>query len=62
VIWENVSDVDHTVTADAGPSAAFDSRDIPPDGKYSRRFTAQGTTSYICRVHYQMDGQVKIED
>jgi plastocyanin len=51
--------VNHTVTS---VSNLFDSGPIPPNGTYTRTFTAAGTYSYYCSIHPDMMGTIKVDE
>jgi plastocyanin len=55
VHWTNVSVRAHTVSADDG---TWDSPRIEQDGSYERRFDAEGSAPYFCRLHVGMRGEV----
>lgn len=59
VEWVNRDDVMHTVTADDG---AFDSGDIGPGERWSRRFDTPGRYTYHCTPHPFMRGVVIVTE
>ena len=61
VTWTNDDPEDHTVTA-AQPSGAFDSRTLVPGAKFSQTFNQAGTYTYVCRLHHNMDGRIRVID
>ena len=59
VIWQNEGEAPHTATADTG---SFDTGTVDP-GKLKAEaaaFKEPGTTSYICEIHPEMKGTVKV--
>ena len=57
VTFVNRDPFPHTVTA----AGKFDSRSIPADGKWTYRATAAGEYPYICTLHPNMKGTLKVE-
>jgi plastocyanin len=57
VTWMNMSERNHTVTADDG---SFDSGVLVDGDSYSRRFTAPGAYPYHCAIHPFMTGEVEV--
>lgn len=57
VIWGNIDDRPHTVTARNG---SFDSGIFDTGGSYSRTFNAAGTFEYFCTLHPDMIGTVTV--
>lgn len=57
VTWMNMSERNHTVTADDG---SFDSGVLTNGDTYSRRFTAPGAYPYHCAIHPFMTGKVAV--
>ena len=57
VVWTNEDDVDHTVTS---TEPLFDSGVIPPGGEFSYTFDEVGIYDYICTLHPDARGQVKV--
>ena len=53
VVFINLDNAKHTVTADDGQ---FDSKDIPPGGKFSFTSTEAGTFPYHCEFHGDKGG------
>jgi len=53
VTWRNVDEEGeaHTVTADGGQSARFDSGWMLPDDNFQYRFTERGRYTYYCLAH-----------
>jgi plastocyanin len=60
VTWVNHDDVPHTATSDDQP-AAFDSRALDTDDRYSFTFTKPGTYRYYCKVHPHMTAMVVVK-
>jgi plastocyanin len=58
VTFSNEDNMSHTVTTDAGPYDAFDSRSIPPGGRYLHAFNYSDTIKYHCAEHPNMKGVV----
>jgi plastocyanin len=59
VTWINRDDVPHTATSNDDP-AAFDSKALDTDDKYSFTFARPGTYKYYCKVHPHMTGSVVV--
>jgi plastocyanin len=59
VIWKNDGQQPHTATADDG---SFDTGTIDPGKLKSESFKDTGTFTYICSIHPQMKGTVKVVD
>jgi plastocyanin len=57
VAWVNKDPFPHTVTA----AGKFDSRSIPANGRWSYRATTPGEFPYICTLHPNMKGTLKVE-
>ena len=57
VTWVNKDPFPHTVTA----AGKFDSRSIAANGKWTWRATKAGDYAYICTLHPNMKGTVKVE-
>jgi plastocyanin len=57
VTWHNAGKEPHTATADDG---SFDTGTVPAGGNGSHMFTAAGNFSYICSIHPNMKGTVKV--
>ena len=57
VTWVNKDPFPHTVTA----AGKFDSRSIAADGKWTFRATQAGQFDYICTLHPNMKGTLKVE-
>jgi len=57
VTWVNKDPFPHTVTA----AGKFDSKSIAANGKWSYRATKAGEFPYICTLHPNMTGAVKVE-
>jgi plastocyanin len=63
VVWKNVSDLPHTVTAMSGIAATADDASLPPNAQefnsgvipkgkdFSHTFTVPGTYKYFCIPH-----------
>ena len=47
----------HTITA----AGKFDSKDVAPNGKWVYRATKAGDFNYICTLHPNMKGTLKVE-
>lgn len=60
VTWINHDDVPHTATSNDDP-AAFDSKALDTDDKYSFTFTKPGTYGYYCKVHTHMTGKIIVK-
>jgi plastocyanin len=59
VIFENLDDDPHTVTADNG---SFDSKGLGQGDTWSYRFTTPGTYAYHCKLHPMMKGTVVVKE
>jgi plastocyanin len=59
VTWVNHDDVPHTASSSDDP-AAFDSKALDTDDKYSFTFAKPGTYKYYCKVHPHMTGSVVV--
>jgi plastocyanin len=59
VVWTNISDVGHTVTASDG---AFDSGVIGPGDVFTTTFDVPGTVAYACAIHPAMQGTIRVLD
>ena len=57
VTWHNTGQQPHTATADDG---SFDTGTIQPGGSGSHTFNSSGTFSYICTIHPNMKGTVRV--
>ncbi|HSR25365.1 MAG TPA: cupredoxin family copper-binding protein, partial [Candidatus Eisenbacteria bacterium] len=57
VTWHNSGQAPHTATANDG---SFDTGTINPGGSASHTFTRAGTFSYICTIHPNMHGTVRV--
>ena len=57
VTWVNKDPFPHTVTA----AGIFDSKSIAANGKWSYRPTKAGEFPYICTLHPNMKGTIKVE-
>jgi VCBS repeat-containing protein len=57
VTWVNKDPFPHTVTA----AGQFDSRSIAPNGKWTYHATKAGQFDYICTLHPNMKGTLKVE-
>jgi plastocyanin len=57
VVWVNKDPFPHTVTSRGN----FDSKAIPPDGKWKYVARKAGTYDYICTFHPNMKGTLKVE-
>jgi plastocyanin len=57
VTWSNKDDAPHNATADDG---SFSTPDINKGQSASHRFTQAGTFSYICTIHPNMHGTVRV--
>ena len=57
VTWHNNGQAPHNATADNG---SFSTPDLNNGGSASHRFNSAGTFSYICTIHPQMTGTVRV--
>jgi LPXTG-motif cell wall-anchored protein len=57
VTWRNTGQAPHNAVADDG---SFKTPDLNSGQSASHRFTAAGTFSYICTIHPQMKGTVRV--
>lgn len=57
IVWKNLDDHDHTVTADDG---SFKSGNIRSGSSFSHNFRKAGTYSYGCKYHPRMRGSVTV--
>jgi LPXTG-motif cell wall-anchored protein len=57
VTWHNSGQAPHTATADDG---SFDTGTINAGGSGSHTFSSAGTFSYICTIHPNMHGTVRV--
>jgi plastocyanin len=57
VTWRNTGDAPHNATADDG---SFRTPDLNKGGSASHTFDQAGTFSYICTIHPQMKGTVRV--
>ena len=57
VTWHNSGQAPHTATANDG---SFDTGTINPGGSGSHTFNSPGTFSYICTIHPNMHGTVRV--
>ncbi len=57
VTWHNSGQAPHTATADDG---SFDTGTINSGGSGSHTFNSPGTFSYICTIHPNMKGTVRV--
>ena len=55
--WHNNGQAPHNATADNG---SFSTPDLNNGGSASHRFNSAGTFSYICTIHPQMTGTVRV--
>lgn len=58
VMWKNVDNLVHTVTAQDN---SFDSGIIQPNQTYTRVFNTPGRYPYYCTIHPQMTGVVNVQ-
>jgi plastocyanin len=58
VQWTNTGNVQHTVTADVGPS--FDSGQLNSHATFTHTFNQAGTFTYHCANHPSMTGTVQV--
>jgi plastocyanin len=57
VTWKNNGQAPHTATANNG---SFDTGTIQPGGSGSHTFNSAGTFPYICTIHANMTGTVRV--
>jgi plastocyanin len=57
VTWHNGGQAPHTATANDG---SFDTGTVNAGGSASHRFTTAGTFSYICTIHPNMHGTIRV--
>jgi plastocyanin len=57
VTWVNKDPFPHTVTA----AGKFDSKSIAANGKWTYKATKAGEFAYICTLHPNMKGTIKVE-
>jgi plastocyanin len=57
VTWHNSGQAPHTATADDG---SFDTGTVNSGGSASHTFNSPGTFSYICTIHPNMKGTVRV--
>jgi hypothetical protein len=57
VTWHNTGQAPHNATADDG---TFKTPDLNQGQSASHRFTSAGTFSYICTIHPNMHGTVRV--
>ena len=57
VVWTNVGDAPHTVTADG----EFDSGNLEPSQTFEHTFDEPGTVDYVCTIHPGQEGSVTVE-
>jgi plastocyanin len=57
VVWSNVSQRTHTVTADNG---SFDSGHLGPGSRFEFTFNRPGAYPYHCRIHSSIVGEVDV--
>ncbi len=55
VLWVNRGSEAHTVTSTTGK---FDSGELAPGERYSKRFKQTGVFKYMCEIHPEMRGKV----
>jgi plastocyanin len=60
ITWTNEDRVTHTVTYRAGPRPKFNSGDVAPKKRYERRFSNAGLVSYLCTIHANMTGEIRV--
>jgi plastocyanin len=58
VVWRNLDDTTHTVTAKDGKS--FDSRAVDTRGTFSHTFSRRGSFDYLCTIHPFMKGTITV--
>jgi plastocyanin len=59
VVWKNLDDDPHTVTAVDG---SFDSKGLAQGDTFTHRFTKPGKYSYYCKVHPMMRGTIIVKE
>jgi plastocyanin len=59
VVWKNLDDDPHTVTAING---LFDSKGLAQGDTFAYRFTTPGSYAYYCKVHPMMRGTVIVKE
>ena len=59
VVWKNLDDDPHTVTAVDG---SFDSKGLAQGDSFAYRFTKPGQYAYYCKVHPMMRGTVIVKE
>jgi plastocyanin len=57
VTWRNTGKEPHTATADDG---SFDTGTVTAGGSASHMFTSAGTFTYVCTIHPNMKGTVRV--
>jgi plastocyanin len=57
IVWTNKDPFPHTVTA----AGKFDSRDIAADGSWKYVARTAGEFAYICTLHPNMKGTLRVE-
>jgi hypothetical protein len=57
VTWRNTGKEPHTATADDG---SFDTGTVTAGGSASHMFTSAGTFTYICTIHPNMKGTIRV--
>jgi plastocyanin len=57
VTWHNSGQAPHTATADNG---SFDTGTVNSGGSASHTFSSAGTFSYICTIHPNMKGTIRV--
>jgi plastocyanin len=58
VVWVNKDPFPHTATSSDG---GFDSREVPPDGRWSWKATKKGSFPYVCTLHPTMKGVLHVK-
>lgn len=58
ITWINSDDIPHSVVEN---NRAFKSPPLDTDQKFSKVFTAVGTTDYFCGFHNHMTGKVIVQ-
>jgi len=59
VVWKNLDDDPHTVTAVDG---SFDSKGLAQGDTFSHLFSKPGTYPYYCKVHPMMRGTIIVKE